>query len=160
MATDNHPYWVQDRGWVAAGDLVVGDVTLASDGSELVLVQTLDLGVFANQTVHNLHVAGEHTYYVTADPAQADQLVHNALQACTIHSKAEVDRIAAASGMVRETRHFDGDSKEAVYRLGKRYFSHDHTHHNPRSMWKEFQKRGKKLIRIGTVGKALKRLGK
>ncbi|ADG76302.1 YD repeat protein [Cellulomonas flavigena DSM 20109] len=78
VATDNHPYWVQDQGWVAAGDLLVGDTTVASDGSERVLVQIGDLGVFANQTVHNLHVAGQHTYYVTADEQQADQLVHNA----------------------------------------------------------------------------------
>src|SRR5699024_2366737 len=65
VATDNHPYWVQDRGWVAAGDLLVGDTTVASDGSERVLVQIGDLGVFANQTVHNLHVAGQHTYWAT-----------------------------------------------------------------------------------------------
>ena len=85
VATDNHPYWVQDRGWVAAGDLLVGDTTVASDGSERVLVQIGDLGVFANQTVHNLHVAGQHTYYVTADEAQADQLVHNAKpQSCPV----------------------------------------------------------------------------
>ncbi len=85
VATDNHPYWVRDAGWVAAGELVVGDTTLASDGAVRTLVQTTDLGWFQDQTVHNLHVAGEHTYYVTADPAQADQLVHNAAgPACDI----------------------------------------------------------------------------
>lgn len=84
VATDNHPYWVQDAGWVAAGDLVVGDTTLASDGHERVLTQTTDLGQFLDQTVHNLHVAGQHTYYVTANPHQADQLVHNTGPSCSI----------------------------------------------------------------------------
>ena len=99
VATDNHPYWVQDQGWVAAGDLLVGDTTVASDGSERVLVQIGDLGVFANQTVHNLHVAGQHTYYVTADEQQADQLVHNA-RACPIGG---VYAIKSDSGRVIRT---------------------------------------------------------
>ncbi|MBO3089323.1 polymorphic toxin-type HINT domain-containing protein [Cellulomonas dongxiuzhuiae] len=84
LATDNHPYRVQDQGWVAAGDLVVGDTTRASDGSERVLVQTSDLGVFANRTVHKPARRREHTYYVTANFDQADQLVHNAAPACNI----------------------------------------------------------------------------
>ncbi|WP_432457210.1 polymorphic toxin-type HINT domain-containing protein [Cellulomonas iranensis] len=89
VATDNHPYWVRDAGWVAAGELVVGDTTLASDGAVRTLVQTTDLGWFQDQTVHNLHVAGEHTYYVTADPAQADQLVHNAAS-CPVGSSGTI----------------------------------------------------------------------
>lgn len=52
--------------------------------------------------MHNLHVAGEHTYYVTAGPVQADQLVHNASW-CSLGDRAAAGwmanyRAARASG--------------------------------------------------------------
>ena len=127
VATDNHPYWVQDAGWVAAGDLVVGDSALDSDGRERVLVETTDLGVFVDQTVHNLHVSGVHTYYVTAAPDQADQLVHNAT-ACPLpqvtlnrlrgkKAEADVERVLRSSPAVSKVR------TQVYYRtpIGRRY---------------------------------------
>ncbi len=105
VATDNHPYWVRDAEWVAAGELVVGDTTLASDGAVRTLVHTTDLGWFQDQTVHNLHVAGEHTYYVTADPAQADQLVHNTGPSCPVNQmNAAFQRGKAPRGIIRIDR--------------------------------------------------------
>ena len=79
-ATDQHPFWVDDRGrWIDAGDLHAGDVLLLADGSTV----TVD-GVgerVAVQRVHNLTVDGIHTYHVVVDDSAV--LVHN----CTIDDK-------------------------------------------------------------------------
>ena len=73
-ATDQHPFWVDDRGrWIDAGDLHAGDVLLLADGSTV----TVD-GVgerVAVQRVHNLTVDGIHTYHVVVDDSAV--LVHN-----------------------------------------------------------------------------------
>jgi len=73
VATANHPFWVAGRGWVDAGDLEVGDRVLEADGG-LEAVTGLRTYVVSSATVHNLSVAGLHTYYVMAgEPV----LVHN-----------------------------------------------------------------------------------
>ena len=33
--TSNHPFWVEDEGWVAAGDLDVGDELTTADGRRI-----------------------------------------------------------------------------------------------------------------------------
>ncbi len=78
-ATDGHPFWVDDRGaWVDAGDLVVGDVLLGSDGSAVV-VDGLSERVVVGR-VHNLTVEGVHTYYVVS--GDVDALTHNQTWGC------------------------------------------------------------------------------
>ena len=71
--TSNHPFYVDGKGWVAAGDLEVGDELLAADGehSEVTDVEfeKLDEPV----TVYNLVVDDDHTYYV----GKSGVLVHN-----------------------------------------------------------------------------------
>ncbi|SEG78667.1 HINT domain-containing protein, partial [Paenibacillus sp. UNC499MF] len=63
--TDNHPFWVEGKGWVFADELQVGDKLQKADGSNL----TLDKVEFIKQveavTVYNFAVADYHTYYVT-----------------------------------------------------------------------------------------------
>ena len=47
IATDNHPFRVQDLGWTDASDLVPGDVAIGSTGRIRVLSESDDLGEFA-----------------------------------------------------------------------------------------------------------------
>ena len=71
--TTNHPFYVEEKGWVAAGDLEVGDVLYTADGDE-VEVTDLELEKLAEPIlVYNLEVADFHTYFV----GEFGVLVHN-----------------------------------------------------------------------------------
>lgn len=63
--TDNHPFWVEGKGWVYADELQVEDKLQKADGSTLrinkVEFEKLDEPI----TVYNFTVADYHTYYVT-----------------------------------------------------------------------------------------------
>jgi RHS repeat-associated protein len=74
IATDGHPFWVDDEGrWVDAKDLDAGDSLRTPDGALLEVIRTHRHAEHAK--VHNLTVAGVHTYYV--EVGNADLLVHN-----------------------------------------------------------------------------------
>ena len=72
-ATTNHPFYVIGEGWVAAGDLEVGDEVYNLDGTVSVVigseVEKLDEPVL----VYNLEVENFHSYFVGCVPI----LVHN-----------------------------------------------------------------------------------
>jgi hypothetical protein len=73
-ATANHPFWVPElRQWVDAGHLKSGQWLQTSAGT------WAQIGKVAQRsgpaTVHNLTVAGDHTFYVAA--GKNDLLVHN-----------------------------------------------------------------------------------
>lgn len=71
--TTNHPFYVENKGWVAAGDLEVGDVLVTADGNE-VEVTDLELEKLAEPIlVYNLEVEDFHTYFV----GEFGVLVHN-----------------------------------------------------------------------------------
>ena len=71
--TANHPFNVIGKGWVAAGDLVVGDEVFNLDGTTSVVlgsaIEKLDEPVL----VYNLEVEDFHSYFVGCVPV----LVHN-----------------------------------------------------------------------------------
>ena len=71
--TTNHPFFVIDRGWVAAGDLVEGDEIYLLDGTAAYVtgseIEKLDEAIL----VYNLEVADFNTYFVGDDAV----LVHN-----------------------------------------------------------------------------------
>ena len=72
--TTNHPFYVGEKGWVAAGDLEIGDVLYTADGDEAE-VTDLELEKLAEPiTVYNLEVEDFHTYFV----GEYGVLVHNA----------------------------------------------------------------------------------
>ncbi len=74
VATAGHPFWVPETSeWVDAGELEPGQWLRTSAGT-LVQVSAVE-HERRQQTVHNLTVAGDHTYYVAAGPD--DVLVHN-----------------------------------------------------------------------------------
>ena len=71
--TTNHPFFVIDRGWVAAGDLVEGDEVYLIDGSTA-FVTGAELEKLAEPIkVYNLEVADFNTYFVGDNAV----LVHN-----------------------------------------------------------------------------------
>ena len=71
IATDEHPLYTAERGWVAAADLRRGEHLLDADGNRIAVDAVLDLQRVT--WVYNLTVEGLHTYYAGADPV----LVHN-----------------------------------------------------------------------------------
>jgi RHS repeat-associated protein len=72
IATDEHPLFTVERGWVEAADLRRGEHLLDADGTPVAVDAVLDLAKVT--WVYNITVAGLHTYYVGADP----MLAHNA----------------------------------------------------------------------------------
>lgn len=67
-----HPFWVVGRGWVVAGDLAAGAPLLRGDGSPVQVTRCAPRPPGAHR-VHNLTVAGAHTYLV----GEQALLVHN-----------------------------------------------------------------------------------
>ena len=71
--TTNHPFYVEEKGWVAAGDLKIGDVLVTAVGKK-VEVTDLELEKLAEPIlVYNLDVADFDTYFV----GEYGVLVHN-----------------------------------------------------------------------------------
>ena len=71
--TTNHPFYVIGKGWVAAGDLAVGDEVFNLDGTTSTIlgseIEVLDEPIL----VYNLEVEDFHSYFVGCVPV----LVHN-----------------------------------------------------------------------------------
>ncbi|WP_270164504.1 S8 family serine peptidase [Paenibacillus sp. SYP-B4298] len=63
--TDNHPFWVEGKGWVFADELHAGDKLRKADGSNLTIDKVEFLKLDGPVTVYNFTVADFHTYYVT-----------------------------------------------------------------------------------------------
>jgi hypothetical protein len=74
IATDGHPFWVDDHGgWINADNLRPGDELRTPDGQTLEVVSARTYT--QHRRVHNLAIDGIHTYYVAA--GGQDLLVHN-----------------------------------------------------------------------------------
>jgi hypothetical protein len=63
--TDNHPFWVEGKGWIFADELEVGDKLQKADGSNLTIDKVEFVKLDKPVTVYNFTVADFHTYYVT-----------------------------------------------------------------------------------------------
>ncbi|MBN9517375.1 hypothetical protein J0H58_02475, partial [bacterium] len=73
--TDEHPFYVVGRGWLAAAKLVPGDV-LASHNETLGVVEEV-VSTGAVKPVYNLRVADWHTYFVGGDDWGFSVWAHN-----------------------------------------------------------------------------------
>lgn len=75
--TAEHPFYVQNQGWVIAQELVVGDTLISEDGSIL----TIDNVNFVQHDqpvqVYNFEVEDYHTYFVGENGEDNFILVHN-----------------------------------------------------------------------------------
>jgi RHS repeat-associated protein len=72
-ATSGHPFWVNGRGWIDAGDVRVGDTFLQGDGGVSVVETVESYSLWT--TAYNFEVAELHTYLVEVDGEGV--LVHN-----------------------------------------------------------------------------------
>ncbi|MEH2294027.1 polymorphic toxin-type HINT domain-containing protein [Nostoc sp.] len=86
--TDDHPFWVKDKGWVKAKDLKSGD-QLQNDKEEVVTVNHINRQE-GNFKVYNFEVQDFHTYFVS----DLGVLVHNTCNIDvineTINSKGQI----------------------------------------------------------------------
>lgn len=63
--TDNHPFWVEGKGWIFADELQEGDKLQKANGSNLTIDKVEFIKLDELVTVYNFTVADYHTYYVT-----------------------------------------------------------------------------------------------
>lgn len=63
--TDNHPFWVEGKGWVLAADLQVGDKLQRSNGNNLMIDSIKIVQHDKKVQVYNFTVADFHTYFVS-----------------------------------------------------------------------------------------------
>ena len=79
QATPEHPFYVQNKGWVTAQDLTLGDIFVALNDKP----QTLEGKEFISNAVpvYNIEVEGCHTYFVGESDTKA-VLVHNKCSTC------------------------------------------------------------------------------
>ena len=74
VTIETHPFYVNDRGFVKAGELIVGDELLDVNGNVL-LVENFDVELTDDSVkVYNFQVEDYHTYHVSG----LGVLVHNA----------------------------------------------------------------------------------
>jgi hypothetical protein len=86
-----HPFYVHERGWVAAGELEAGAVLLSREGRPVEIRRVVHAERAA--TVHNIEVAGIHDYFVGREGV----LVHNKAMRWMLQ-----DRAAALEGRTAE----------------------------------------------------------
>ena len=95
--TANHPFYVVGKGWVAAGDLVVGDEVFNLDGTTSVVlgsaIEKLDEPVL----VYNLEVEDFHSYFVGCVPV----LVHN-------YNQYDIDKYGRFNNRANQKDNIDG----------------------------------------------------
>ena len=75
--TDEHPFFVVNKGWVRADQLQIGDTLLQPDGSFVTLTASQIEARSQGVTVYNLEVEGGHTYFVDDAASGAAVWVHN-----------------------------------------------------------------------------------
>ena len=74
ITTETHPFYVNERGFVKAGELKVGDELLDSNGS-ILLLESTEIELTDEPTkVYNFKVEDYHTYFV----GECGVWVHNA----------------------------------------------------------------------------------
>jgi hypothetical protein len=74
--TDEHPFWVDGKGWVKTIELEPGDVLVGRDGETVRVEEVFDTGQY--ETVYNFRVADYHTYFVGGDGWGFAVWAHNA----------------------------------------------------------------------------------
>jgi RHS repeat-associated protein len=86
VATLEHLFWVEGRGWMHLGDIAANDVLLAASGERL-QISTLQAIGKGTTDVFNIEVKSTHTYFV----GKSHVLVHNAGCPFTPDQQALVD---------------------------------------------------------------------
>ncbi|MEG4529780.1 polymorphic toxin-type HINT domain-containing protein, partial [Microcoleus sp. D2_18a_D3] len=109
--TGEHPFWVSDKGWVEAKDLVVGSLLQTADG------RSIDVDKIEKQEgkfeVYNFSVEDFHTYFVS----DWGILVHNAEYFYRTMSEKEYKKVVDTGGLsIREQGSSElGITREPAY---------------------------------------------
>jgi autotransporter-associated beta strand protein len=82
--TAGHPFYVREKGWIKAQNLVRGDQLRTSDGGWTKVRGVSYSGVV--EPVFNLRVDSAHTYFVSPSAGSASVLVHNASAGMGLHN--------------------------------------------------------------------------
>ena len=167
--TDTHPFWVERKGWIKAGELAGGDVLRLYTG-ELKIVDKVEIEVFDKAVkVYNFEVEDWHTYYVSDEAV----LVHNAKNYNQKGNKGgkgnnsgkgntskgtNTNKAAEDLGYTKTNYRSHG---QPVYKNGNKYITQDVDGHNG-GAWKmadSIKNLGSKSTRMGTYDANLNRIG-
>ena len=69
-----HPFYVQNRGFINAGNLLTGDTLISVNGDNLIFSDCIIEECENPETVYNFQVEDYHTYFV----GECEVWVHNA----------------------------------------------------------------------------------
>src|SRR5205807_7243301 len=75
-STDEHPFFVKDKGWTSLTNVAAGDLLRSHDGQWVPVEHVRDSGESA--PVYNLRIADYHTYFVGSREWEFSVWAHNA----------------------------------------------------------------------------------
>lgn len=117
-ATEEHPFWVIDKGWLGAKNLQVGDKVLLNSEEEAVIKSIFIEQLNKTIKVYNFEVENWHTYYVS----DSGVLVHNT---CRIKNITKQESVVWKS-----FNNYKNGIKTTGKGSGKKYYDWDHTHND------------------------------
>ena len=80
-ATETHPFWVEEKGWVSAKELTSGD-RLRLQSGEIIQLDKIEINILEEPIkVYNFEVEDWHTYFVSSESI----LVHNKCKPDQLH---------------------------------------------------------------------------
>ena len=94
VTTDNHPFYVQGRGFINAGNLLVGDKLISVNGDDLIIEDYYIELTEEPVSVYNFQVEDFHTYFV----GDCAVWVHNNNKACPVPEPRKSEKHKTADG--------------------------------------------------------------
>jgi RHS repeat-associated protein len=95
--TEEHPYWVDGKGWVEAKNLHKGDRVVLANGEKASVESVTKEKLATPVKVYNFEVADWHTYFV----ADLGVLVHND---CSPKGTDKIDKVLTKNGAFRDAK--------------------------------------------------------
>ena len=111
VTTDNHPFYVQGRGFINAGSLLVGDKLVSVNGEDLIVEDYYIKLTEKPVSVYNFQVEDFHTYFV----GDCSVWVHN--KNCKPRSPKSdvVEKVENADGSITYTKNINGKNVNVTY---------------------------------------------
>ena len=111
VTTDNHPFYVQGRGFIDAGNLLVGDKLISVNGEDL-LIEDYRIELTEEPvSVYNFQVEDYHTYFV----GECCVWVHNAECKPRTPKKDVLDKVDNPDGSTTYTKSVNGKNVSVKY---------------------------------------------
>ncbi len=130
--TDEHPFYVQGRGWTEAGDLAVGDLVQETDGSWQTVLGSTREAFASGIAVYNLELEGDHTYFVEDGFGSTDAVwVHNYCAKSTFFGRLKGKKPVAFKNAPATRCKFTKQSAQTVAELREAFNG------TPEGMWRD-----------------------